>query len=91
MKRKRSNSKQLKESKKDKALKNVIKKHVSAINDKVDRDSGKKVNLIKNKREAAKSVFEAIKSSDLFKIFNQQDSYTSEEDFQKSFVGFLVG
>jgi hypothetical protein len=91
MKRKRSESKQLKERKKDEALKKVIRKHVSAISDKVNRDTGKKVNIIKNKKEATISVFNEIKSSNLYKIFNQQESYTSEEDFQKSLIGFLAG
>src|SRR5262245_4836156 len=85
---KRCNSK---ESKRDKELKNVVKKHVSAISDKIIRDTGKKVNFIKNKKEAVTSIFNEIKSSDLYELFNQQESYNSEADFQKSFIGFLAG
>jgi hypothetical protein len=79
------------EIKKEKALRKIIREHINSIDDSIDKEFGKNVTLIKNKKGAAESVFNTIKSSELYEIFQPDNTYDSKGDMRNSIRGFNAG
>ena len=75
----------------DKEVKKTIKGLINSINDLFAKNLGKKILLIRKKKEMIDYTFNALKSSDLYKEIKLEDPYTSEKDILNSFTGFFAG